>query len=310
MKIAFAGTSAFAAPILEALIGDPRFQPVLVYTQPARPAGRGMAVRPGPVEEIALRTGTTLRTPVSWDTREIEILRTSGAEVLVTAAYGLLLPDAALHACPRSAVNVHGSLLPRWRGAAPIQRAIEAGDPESGVTLFRITPGPVDSGPVFSRFTIPISPRETSASLSERLARLAAERIGDELQAWAAGERPELAQDPAGVTRARKLRKDESHLAWTLNALTLDRRVRAFTPWPGARIGTLRILELRPVNRPGDGARRVDPGTVLATRPLVVSCGDGTDAVELVSVQRDGGRPQPGGDWANGARVAVGSRMP
>lgn len=310
MKIAFAGTPAFAAPILEALARDPRFQPVLVYAQPARPAGRGMAVKPGPVEAVATRHGLPLRTPASWDAPEVEALRTCGAEVLVTAAYGILLPDAALQACPRGAVNVHGSLLPRWRGAAPIQRAIEAGDVESGITLFRITPGPVDSGPVFSRLVLPLSPRETSASLSDRLSHLAADRLGDELQAWAAGDRPELAQDPAGATRARKLRKDESHLAWTLDARALDRRIRAFTPWPGARIGTLRVLELLPADRPIEGPGRVDPGTVLATKPLVVACGDGTDAVELVSVQRDGGRPQPGSNWANGARVAVGARMP
>lgn len=310
MKIAFAGTPAFAAPILEALAQDPRFQPVLVYAQPARPAGRGMAVKPGPVEAVAARRGLPLRTPASWDAAEVDALRTCGAEVLVTAAYGILLPDAALGACPRGAVNVHGSLLPRWRGAAPIQRAIEAGDAESGITLFRITPGPVDSGPVFSRLVLPLSPRETSASLSDRLSRLAADRLGDELHAWAAGERTEDAQDPAGVTRARKLHKDESRLAWSLDAPSLDRRVRAFTPWPGARVGALRVLELRPSDRPAAGAGRVAAGTVLATRPLVVACGDGSEAVELVTVQRDGGKPQAGTDWANGARVAAGARMP
>ncbi len=309
MKIAFAGTPEFAAPILGSLLADPRIDVRLVYAQPARPSGRGMQVHPGPVEALARERGVALRTPAAWSPDEVAALKASGAEILVTAAYGILLPDEALTAAPRGALNVHGSILPRWRGAAPIQRAIQAGDSESGITLFRIVPGPVDSGPVVARFPLAIAPRETSASLSSKLSQLSARVLPGEVIAWAGGERPETAQPAEGVTRARKLAKQESVLSWTLSAVALDRTVRAFTPWPGARIGALRILDLLPCLSPGVVAA---PGTVLSLHPLVVACGSEAEpgAVELTRVQRDGGKPQAGAEWVHGARLRPGDRMP
>lgn len=304
LALLFMGSAAFAVPALEALARGPH-RPLAVYTQPPRPAGRGMAERRTPVHEAALALGLPVRTPASLrDPAVLEELRAFAPDLAVVAAYGLLLPEAVL-AVPRlGCLNLHASLLPRWRGAAPIQRAILAGDGETGVCLMRMEKG-LDTGPVYACRRTPIGPRETAGELHDRLAAMAAELLLAELPAIAAGRAVPVPQPAEGATYAAKIGPEDQRLDFARSAVELDRRIRALSPAPGAycraRGERLLVLEAEPVEAP-PGA----PGEVVAL-PLTVACGEG--ALALRRVQRAGRRAMDAPALQRGFPLPLGSRL-
>lgn len=302
LRVAFAGTPPFAASALEAIAAAGHVIP-LVLTQPDRPAGRGMRLTSSSVAQTAGKLGLAVAKPSSLrDTAAQRALRDASADVLVVAAYGLILPRDALAIPARGCVNIHASLLPRWRGAAPIQRAILAGDDRTGVSLMQMEAG-LDTGPVFAAESIPIAAHDTATTLTDSLAQLGARLIVAALaapDAWHAS-----AQDPALATHAPKISRQEAAIDWTQPADAIERRVRAFNPAPGAeaRLGgeTIKIWDAAPTEQPGV------PGTVIACdgKRVLVGCGSGS--LELRRVQRAGGRVIAATDFARGARLALGA---
>jgi methionyl-tRNA formyltransferase len=305
MRIAFAGTPEFALPPLAALCrAAPAHAVVGVLTQPDRPAGRGQKLAQGPVKQYALAQGLPVAQPPTLrDEAGRAALREWAPDLLVVVAYGLILPPAAL-AIPRlGCLNIHASLLPRWRGAAPIQRAVLAGDTETGVAIMRMEAG-LDTGPVLRTRRVAIGPRTTSGSLHDVLATLGAAELMAALEQLDVGEARFEPQPAEGVTYAAKIDKAEARLDWRERATALDRRVRAFDPWPGAeaRLGEepLKILQARPLDDAAAGrGAGIAPGTVLGLRggALQVACGEGVLAIERL--QRAGRRPVGAREFAN-----------
>ncbi|MFQ5955120.1 MAG: methionyl-tRNA formyltransferase [Kiloniellales bacterium] len=285
LRIAFMGTPDFAVPSLLALL-DAGHQVPCVYCQPPRRAGRGHRVRPSPVQQVAESRGIELRTPLSLkDPAEGDRFAALDLDAAVVAAYGLILPPAMLEAPRLGCLNVHASLLPRWRGAAPVQHAILAGDRETGVSIMVMDPG-LDTGPILLRERLPIAADATAETLEEALARLGAGALMAALDGLAAGRLHPTPQDQAGASYAPKLSREDGRLDWTRPAPNLERQVRAFAPWPGAWFthGGERIKVLAAECTDGAGA----PGAVLDDR-LTVACGDG--ALRLARVQRAGRAP-------------------
>ena len=285
------GTPLFAVPALRALL-DAGHDVLCAYCQPPRPAGRGQRARPSPVQTEAEARGLPVRHPRTLrDTEAQAELRAWGAEAAVVVAYGLILPQAVLDAPSRGCLNIHASLLPRWRGAAPIHRAVLAGDAETGVCIMRMEAG-LDTGPVLLREALPIGAGDTTGDLHDRLAALGARLVVAALADLARLEA--VPQPEAGVTYAAKIDKAEARVDWSRPAPEVDRLIRGLSPAPGAWAlaggKRLRLLRSRVVE--GTGA----PGTVL--RPLVVACGEG--AVEVLEAQREGGRPLAAADLLRG----------
>ncbi|HSN71309.1 MAG TPA: methionyl-tRNA formyltransferase [Steroidobacteraceae bacterium] len=301
LAIVFAGTPEFAIPPFEALQKGPH-RVVAAYTQPDRPAGRGQRLTESPVKSAAIAAGIPVEQPTTLrDPAAVQRLGEYAPDLIVVVAYGSLLPASVL-AVPRlCCVNIHASLLPRWRGAAPIQRAIEAGDAETGVCIMQMDEG-LDTGPVFARVATPIGPRETAGSLHDRLAELGAAALVETVKRLAAGDAPAEPQPAAGITYAHKIRKEEALLDFGRSALELDRLIRAFNPWPVAetrfRGSQLRIFAAEPVETDASGP----PGQVLASdeRGLLVATGCGVLA--LRSVQLAGRRRVGALDFAHAAR--------
>ena len=299
LRIVFAGTPEFAVPSLVA--AAQRNEVVAVYTQPDRPAGRGRALTPSPVKREALKRGLPVLQPETLKTElSRDALRALQPDVMVVVAYGLLLPQAILDIPKYGCWNVHASLLPRWRGAAPIQRAIEAGDAQTGACLMQMEKG-LDTGPVLLRQALDIAPDETAGTLHDRLAALGAQTLADGLGLLRAGMRPVPQPQPdEGATYARKLEKSEARLDWAQPAEVLARKVRAFDPWPGTEgeiAGDLvRIHRAVPI----DG--RGTPGTVLAAgrEGIDIACGEG--ALRIRVLQRAGGKAITAADYLNGRR--------
>ncbi|WP_424682322.1 methionyl-tRNA formyltransferase [Frateuria sp. YIM B11624] len=299
MRIVFAGTPEFAVPCLEACRASGA-QVVAVYTQPDRPAGRGRRLAESPVKQAALAAGLSVEQPESLKSPEAQAaLAAHAPDLLVVVAYGLILPRKVL-AIPRLGCwNVHASLLPRWRGAAPIQRAILAGDAESGVDLMRMEAG-LDTGPVLLEKRTPIGPDDTGGTLHDRLSMLGAEVLAEGLHRTLAGEVLAATPQPAeGVTYAHKLDKAEAKLDFGRPAIELERTVRAFDPWPVAE-GTIagesvRIWAARAIDRRHDAA----PGAVLAAsrEGIELACGDG--ALRVTALQRPGGKRISAADYLN-----------
>ncbi|MBF0093288.1 MAG: methionyl-tRNA formyltransferase [Alphaproteobacteria bacterium] len=280
IKVVFMGTPDFAAVSLRALCE--RHEVICVYSQPPRPAGRGHRERPGPVHELALARGIPVRTPVSLKSPDEQAAFAAlGADVAVVAAYGLILPRPILDAPRLGCVNVHASLLPRWRGAAPIHRAVMAGDTESGITIMRMDAG-LDTGPILLAERIPITDRTTAGTLHDQLAPLGARLVLEALDGLVAGTLPDLPQ-PDGATYAAKLDRNEGRLDWTRPAAELERMVRGLSPWPGSwfehRGTRIRVLDALPMDQGGE------PGRVLDDH-LSIACGTG--ALRLTRVQRPG----------------------
>jgi methionyl-tRNA formyltransferase len=293
MKVAFAGTPEFARAALEA-IHRAGFEVPLVLTQPDRPAGRGMKLQASPVKQFALAHGLPVAQPRSLrlDGKHPDdaaaaraALAAAAPEVMVVAAYGLILPAWVLALPPRGCLNIHGSLLPRWRGAAPVQRAIEAGDAETGITIMQMDEG-LDTGPMLLERALPIATDETGGALTAKLAALGAELIVQslrEIDHLVPREQPQT-----GATYAKKIDKAEAAIDWRSGAAAIERRIRAFDPFPGcsAELAGQPLKVWRAAVVPGQGA----PGERLEAGPgrLVLACGEG--ALELLELQLPGGR--------------------
>jgi methionyl-tRNA formyltransferase len=302
VKLVFAGTPDFAVPGLRACF-DSGAEVVAVYTQPDRPAGRGRKLAQGPVKQAALAAGIPVEQPESLKTAEArQRLREYAPDLMVVIAYGLILPPAVL-ANPRLGCwNVHASLLQRWRGAAPIQRAILAGDTETGVCLMQMGEG-LDTGPVLLSARTPIEPDDTGGSLHDRLAELGAQVLAEGLQRVSRGERlTAIPQSSEGVTYARKLDKAEAKLDFTRPAAELERKVRAFDPWPVAEAKIagerVRIWQAKSWAR-GQGTGNQQRGDIVAASKhgIDIACGEGV--LRILKLQRAGGRVISAADYLN-----------
>lgn len=303
MRLAFMGSPAFALPALQALI-DAGHEVACVYSQPPRPAGRGKQERPTPVAAFAQERGLTVRTPKSLKNKEAqEAFAALALDAAVVVAYGLLLPKPILDAPRLGAFNLHASLLPRWRGAAPIQRALMAGDTVTGVQVMRMEEG-LDTGPVLASAQTPIGPQDTAGSVHDRLAALGAPLLVDALTKLARGEVVETPQAETGVTYAHKLTPAETRIDWARPAREVDCMIRGLSPAPGAwfELSGVRIKALMSREEAGKGA----PGEVLDDR-LLVACGEG--AVRLLTVQREGRGPVAADAFLRGQAVVKGQRL-
>jgi methionyl-tRNA formyltransferase len=308
MRLAFMGSPDFAVPALRAL-HQAGHEIVAAYCQPPRPAGRGHAIRPCAVHRVADALAIPVRTPARLrsDTAEHDAFRTLNLDAAVVAAYGLILPQAMLDAPRQGCLNIHASLLPRWRGAAPIQAAVLAGDSESGITIMRMTAG-LDTGPMLLREAVPITTSTTTAALHDQLAEIGARLI---LEALSANPTP-VPQDEAAATYAPKLARDDGRIDWAQPATLIDRRIRAFDPWPGTfttLAGTvLKILGARVIDASLIDASLIDatgqPGTVLDSA-LTIACG--TAALRPLRVQLSGRAPMETEAFLRGHPVAPGT---
>ncbi|MBZ0133832.1 MAG: methionyl-tRNA formyltransferase [Rhodocyclaceae bacterium] len=306
MRVVFAGTPEFAATALQAVLAAGHDVP-LVLTQPDRPAGRGMAMQASAVKQLALKQGLPLHQPSSLKSGESrQPILDARADVMVVAAYGLILPQAALDIPRLGCVNIHASLLPRWRGAAPIQRAILAGDSETGVTIMRMEAG-LDTGPMLLRESLAIAEGDTAATLHDKLAELGARLIVEALPRLERGELAGEIQPSDGVSYAPKLEKAEAALDWRRPAVELDRAVRAFNPFPGAfgQVDGQVIKVWRAERVSGQGV----PGIVLAAGAdgIVVACGEG--ALCLTELQKSGGKRLAAADFLHGFPLKPGQRL-
>lgn len=312
LRIVFAGTPEFALPTLSALAASPH-RLIGVLTQPDRPAGRGRALQPSAVKLRALELGVPLAQPAELKSPESRAALAQWApDLIVVVAYGLILPRAVLAQPRLGCINLHASLLPRWRGAAPIARAILAGDRETGVSIMQLEAG-LDTGPVFASARVPIGSATTSAQLHEQLARLGADLLLATLAGLEAGSAQPVPQAAHGVTYAAKIERREALIDWGTSSEHIDRQVRAFNPWPIAetswRGAQLRIWEATVAALPPPGGRPAAlPGTVLGLdeRGLLIACGEG--AVAIRRLQLPGRRIVQAGDFAN-ASDPIGSRL-
>lgn len=304
MKVIFAGTPEFARQALAAIIAAGH-DVVLVLTQPDRPSGRGMKLTPSPVKVEAQQHDIPVYQPEKLkDPASHEPIRVVGADVMVVAAYGLILPQAVLDIPQLGCLNIHASLLPRWRGAAPIQRSIEADDDETGICIMQMEAG-LDSGPVLLEKRLPITESDTGESLHDKLAVLGAQAIVEALEGI--GRLVPVPQPSEGVTYAAKLGKDEARLDWQLPATVLARKIRAFNPVPGA--WTLLNGEMLKIWRATPDSRKGKPGEVLAdgAEGLVVGCGEG--AIRLLELQRAGARRMDAATFLSGLKIPVGTQL-
>jgi methionyl-tRNA formyltransferase len=318
LRVVFAGTPEFASAALAAIHGA-GFAVPLVLTQPDRPAGRGMKLQASPVKRYAVEHGIAVAQPPSLRragkypaeaAAAIEQLRATPHDVMVVAAYGLILPQEVLDIAPHGCINIHASLLPRWRGAAPIHRAIEAGDAETGITLMQMDAG-LDTGAMISEIRTPISADDTTATLHDRLAQAGAKLIVEALvELERSGKLASTPQPADGVTYAEKIGKHEAALDWRRPASVLARQVRAFDPFPGG-VATLedgtsiKIWAAAPKPAQGGDA----PGTIVSVSPegVVVTCGEG--ALRLTQLQKPGGKRLPVREFLAGFALATGQRF-
>ena len=294
MKLIFMGTPDFSVPALRALAA--RHDILAVYSQPPRPAGRGKKDRPSPVHQAAEALGLSVRHPPSFrDRADLADFAELRADAAVVVAYGLILPQALLDAPRFGCLNIHASLLPRWRGAAPIHRAVMAGDAQTGIAIMQMEAG-LDTGPVLLHQSLPIGPTDTTGDLHDRLAGLGAHLILTALDGI--DTIPRTPQPDAGTTYAAKIDKAEARVDWTRPATEVDRQIRGLSPFPGAwtMIGGERVKLLRSRLAAGSGA----PGQVLSGLTIACGTGTGSGAVEILTAQREGKRPVEAGEFLRG----------
>ncbi|MBL8429395.1 MAG: methionyl-tRNA formyltransferase [Dechloromonas sp.] len=303
MRLIFAGTPEFAAQALRAIVAAGH-EVAMVLTQPDRPAGRGMSLQPSAVKKVALESGIEVFQPLTLRDAEAQAkIAAVGAEVMVVAAYGLILPQVVLDMPRFGCINIHGSLLPRWRGAAPIQRALLAGDAETGVCIMQMEAG-LDTGPVLLRGAFSIEAGDTTATLHDRLAGLGAKLVVEALDKLPLHAEP---QPVEGVTYAHKIEKAEALIDWAKSAAELDRHIRAFNPFPGAQAlfggQTVKLWQATPVA----GAGQI--GTVLAVdrSSVVIACGEG--ALAVTELQKAGGKRLPVQQFLAGHPLKVGDHF-
>ena len=306
------GTPALAAQILErvATQPDPRFSVVAVVTRPDEPRGRGLALAPSEVGAVAARYHLPTLKPTKIRTPEfLAEIKSYDPDLLVVAAYGRILPQPILDAAKLAPINVHASLLPRFRGAAPIEGALLSGDAETGVTLMRITAA-MDSGPIVLRRAIPIAPDDTQGSLKSKLAELGADALLVALDLYARGAAVEVAQDESLATYTKQILKPDAVIDWNADAAQIERMTRAFDPWPVARttLGGAPILIWRARVAEAEHGSSAAPGTLVAVKPApIVRCGRG--ALILHEVQAPGRKRMSAADFFNGRQVAPGTRL-
>jgi methionyl-tRNA formyltransferase len=308
MRLVFAGTPEFAAVTLRALLAS-RHEVVSVLTQPDRPSGRGLRQAYSPVKQVASKRGIAVRQPASLRDGALQSeLADLAADVWVVAAYGLLLPRAVLELPRLGCINVHASLLPRWRGAAPIQRAILAGDDQTGISIMRMDEG-LDTGPVYLRRAVPIAPLDTAGSLHDRLAEVGAAALCEVLNALEEGSVCAEPQGREGVCYAAKLTREDARIDWTRSAAHVERLLRALDPAPGAYTmhggEPLKIWS----GRTAPGRANAAPGTVLEVAPagIEVQCGQGS--LVVTALQRPGSRRLASKDFVLGHRIEPGTRL-
>ena len=307
MKVIFAGTPDFAAQALRA-IAAAGFEILLVLTQPDRPKGRGMQLQASPVKQAALELGLAIAQPASLRHEEAQaLLRAQNADVMVVAAYGLILPQAVLDTPAHGCLNIHASLLPRWRGAAPIQRAIEAGDTETGVCIMQMDAG-LDTGAVVSTHRYAIKNTDTATDVHDALADLGAHAIVADLQQLQQTGRLNASPQPqAGITYAQKLSKEEAKIDWNESALVIERKIRAFNPVPGAWVEyqnqPLKIWRAEAVAQSG----RAGEVLAISSDGLIVACGEG--ALNITELQPAGSKRMPVAAFAAGRHIEKGTPL-
>ena len=307
MKVIFAGTPDFAAQALRA-IAAAGFEILLVLTQPDRPKGRGMQLQASPVKQAALELGLAIAQPASLRHEEAQaLLRAQNADVMVVAAYGLILPQAVLDTPAHGCLNIHASLLPRWRGAAPIQRAIEAGDAETGVCIMQMDAG-LDTGAVVSTHRYAIKNTDTATDVHDALADLGAHAIVADLQQLQQTGRLNASPQPqAGITYAQKLSKEEAKIDWNESALVIERKIRAFNPVPGAWVEyqnqPLKIWRAEAVAQSG----RAGEVLAISSDGLIVACGEG--ALNITELQPAGSKRMPVAAFAAGRHIEKGTPL-
>ncbi len=306
MRIIFAGTPHFAAAALEALLAQ-QFDVAAALTQPDRPAGRGLQLTPSPVRQLALQHGLPVLQPRSLKDEGVQReLAEYAADVMVVAAYGLILPPAVLQLPRHGCLNIHASLLPRWRGAAPIQRAILAGDGETGITIMQMDAG-LDTGDMLLKKTCPIGAHDTTQTLHDKLAALGAEAIVEALRLLERGQLARMAQDAAQATYAAKLTKDEAQIDWAEDAANIARAVRAYNPFPVAHT-TLKAATIKIWQASARTGLSGEPGTILAVEKnsIIVACGRGALCLEVL--QRPNAKALPAAQFVQGFAVHPGDR--
>ncbi|MEJ2141485.1 MAG: methionyl-tRNA formyltransferase [Gammaproteobacteria bacterium] len=301
LKVVFAGTPDFAAIALQALIKS-HHDVIAVYTQPDRPAGRGRKLQASPVKRLALENNIPVFQPESLkDEKEQQKLADLNADVMIVAAYGLILPQVVLDIPKLGCLNIHASLLPRWRGAAPIQRAILAGDAESGITIMQMNAG-LDTGDILRKISCAITEEDTGGSLHDKLAELGAQSLITTLDKLLAGNITPEVQDDNAATYAHKLEKQEAQLNWNQNAQQLHNQVRAFNPWPVAFFvaddKAIRVWQSEVVK--DKTSSDVAPGTVLKTSKQGIDIACGEDVLRLLQLQPPGKKPMDAASFLNG----------
>ncbi|MDX5335950.1 MAG: methionyl-tRNA formyltransferase [Marinobacter sp.] len=304
MRIVFAGTPDFAATALKALL-EAGYNLVGVYSQPDRPAGRGRKLMPSPVKQVALDAGIPVFQPVSLKPEDAQQeLAALKPDVMIVAAYGLILPKAVLDIPTHGCLNIHASLLPRWRGAAPIQRAIAAGDAETGITIMQMDEG-LDTGDMLLKTSTPIHADDTGGSLHDRLADMGGKAIVEALVQLANSELAPEPQNDADANYAHKLSKEEGHIDWSRSAIEIERLIRAFNPWPGTftDLGEQRI-RLHQASALDQSSDKL-PGTVISREREGVEVACGTGTLKVTSVQLPGSKAQSITDLINGGKQVL-----
>lgn len=307
MNIIFAGTPDFAVPSLQALL-HAGINVVAVYSQPDRPAGRGKKIKPGPVKAAAIEANIPVNQPQNFkDPAEIEKLAAFQPDAMIVVAYGLMLPAAILQIPRLGCLNVHASLLPRWRGAAPIQRAIEAGDEQTGITIMQMDAG-LDTGNILSTKVLKISASENAGQLHALLASAGGKLLVDTLQQLDAGALQSTPQDNSLATYAKKLEKSEAVIDWRQPADVITRKINAFNPWPMAST-TWHGKRLRIWNATVCQCKDSAPGTILVTNADGIQVAAGEGCVNIQKLQSAGGKPLPAKNFLNGQKISVGDEL-
>jgi methionyl-tRNA formyltransferase len=309
-KIIFAGTPDFAVPSLRALLTQP-VEIVGVYTQPDRAAGRGKKLQPGPVKLCALEAGLTVYQPDNFKLPLArEALAKLNADLMVVIAYGLILPQSVLDAPRLGCINIHASLLPRWRGAAPIQRAIEAGDSQTGICLMQMEKG-LDTGPVLASITHDIKPGETGGQLHDILSALGASLLQKHLSDILEQRLTPAVQSPQGLSYAHKLVKDETRIVWEMSAADIAKKVRAFNPWPVmSSCINKHVIRIHCANTQADRRNvRTLPGEIIQTSAKGICVGTGEGSLNITRLQKPGGKILDARDFLNGFSIKAGQRF-